>query len=123
MRFVPRSTGSLCLAVTTMAAIAACAISGAAPSPLLLLPDAVHVRPAPSGGWRAASFVRAPEGCVQTWTCDCTPVHVRAGCHAEPSGDAATSGACAADSGPVNGCDRCMALEPADACACSVACP
>ena len=39
------------------------------------------------------------------------------------SGDATTQGACAADTGPLSACTRCMALEPVDPCTCATACP
>jgi len=82
----------------------------------------------PDGGaagpsWKPKTFGRAAEGCTQLWSCDCTGVTASAGCHVEPSRDDSTTGVCAADSGPVNGCTRCMALPPAGACACKNACP
>jgi hypothetical protein len=76
-----------------------------------------------AGSWRAGSFVRETEGCTQAWTCDCNALIVSAGCHLVPELDTTTSGACAADTGPLNGCTRCLALEPAEACTCSTACP
>ena len=73
--------------------------------------------------WRAKGFSRDTEGCTQTWACDCSGVAARAGCHTKHSGDATTQGACAADTGHLSGCTRCMALEPADPCTCTAACP
>ena len=68
-------------------------------------------------------FSRGTEGCEQIWSCDCRGVAAKQGCHLDRSVDEATSGACAADSGPPSGCTRCLALPPAPACACKNVCP
>lgn len=73
--------------------------------------------------WKPKAFAKATEGCHQLWTCDCTGVAPRSGCHVEGTRDDSTTGVCAADSGPVNGCTRCMALPPPAPCACNDVCP
>jgi hypothetical protein len=73
--------------------------------------------------WKPKSFVRATEGCTQTWTCDCSGAPLPGACKLVPTGDDSTTGVCAADSGPVNGCTRCMALPPTAACECRRTCP
>ncbi len=123
MCFVLRSRSGVSLLVIA-AALTACEPSRArlASPRLLAATAAARTSSVAPIGWRAVSFVRATEGCVQTWTCDCAAAR-RPGCTVEASADTTTSGACAADSGPLNGCDRCLALEPAVACACRATCP
>lgn len=108
-------------------AFAALAVCGCPPSPE---PRPPHVGGADAGApivagpvWKAKSFVRAAEGCTQTWSCDCSAVARHGDCRAVPSADATTTGACAADTGPVNGCTRCLALPPPAACECRSECP
>ena len=80
--------------------------------------------PVATPAWKAKSFIRAADqGCAQVWGCDCSAVAARPGCHTEATPDDRTSGVCAADSGPANGCTRCMALPPAVTCACKDVCP
>jgi hypothetical protein len=111
--------------IIAVAAIAL-AVAGCPPepkSPLPPNPNAGAQPPASGPRWQPKGFTRETEGCNQTWACDCSTVPVRAGCHAEPAPDAITQGACAADSGPLNGCNRCMALVPSRPCTCTAACP
>ncbi|APR76360.1 Hypothetical protein A7982_01707 [Minicystis rosea] len=96
----------------------------ACPSPAPPPPAPGGVQPAATPVWKPKSFARAADqGCTQVWTCDCSAAPARAGCHAEPTPDDRTTGVCAADSGPANGCTRCMALPPAVTCACKDVCP
>jgi hypothetical protein len=74
-------------------------------------------------GWKPTTFSKKAEGCSQGWTCDCGPMKAKSGCHLDITRDDATTGVCAADSGPPTGCTRCMALPPAPACACKEVCP
>lgn len=78
---------------------------------------------APAAVWQAKGFSRAAEGCDQIWRCECGAFKAKAGCHMDGTSDVATRGVCAADSGPLTGCDRCMALPPPGVCVCKEACP
>jgi hypothetical protein len=73
--------------------------------------------------WVAKDFSKLHDGCTQKWVCDCTGLPVRAGCHLQGTAADATTGVCAADSGPVTACTRCMALPPGKPCACDNVCP
>lgn len=112
-----------------LAAGAALVMGGCPPPPPPKLPPSPPYTPdvAPAdarvGLWRAGGFVRETEGCTQTWTCDCSAFSVSAGCHLTSEPVTTTAGACAAERGPLNGCTRCLALEPARACTCGTACP
>jgi hypothetical protein len=112
-----------------LSAASAALVMGGCPSPPPRLPPSPPYTPDASltgarvGSWRAGGFVRETEGCTQTWTCDCNTFTVSAGCHLAPAPETITAGACAADRGPLNGCTRCLALEPARACACDTVCP
>jgi hypothetical protein len=78
---------------------------------------------APVAAWKAKSFARSTEGCSQAWTCDCSALKPKAGCHLDAPSDDSTRGVCVAESGPPTGCDRCMALPPPGTCACKEVCP
>jgi hypothetical protein len=99
-------------------ALSACPSQPPAPPPA---PSATAAAAAPT--WKAKDFVKSQEGCTQLWSCDCAGQKPRTGCHLQGTRDDTTSGACAADSGPVNACTRCLALPPAKACACDDVCP
>jgi hypothetical protein len=100
-------------------AVSASACPPPEPQPPSGGPDAGAAGPA----WKPKAFARATEGCTQGWTCDCSSVPAKAGCHNEATSDESTTGVCAADSGPVTGCTRCMALPPPTTCACKSVCP
>jgi hypothetical protein len=73
--------------------------------------------------WVAKDFSKLHDGCTQKWVCDCTGLPARAGCHLQGTAADGTTGVCAADSGPVTACTRCMALPPGKPCACDNVCP
>jgi hypothetical protein len=115
-----RTITGLAAALGAAFAVTACPPAHDPSKPVVDAPDAST----PGAAWKEKSFSRGQDlACTQAWTCDCSALTAKAGCHLRATADGSTTGVCAADSGPLTACTRCMALAPPNPCTCTDVCP